>query len=284
MSDKDATLETGTVLNERYEIIKVLGAGSFGVVYQARDVHGTSTNNLVAIKQMPMQMIVNCERQADLRATLAHPAIPCIYDCFVVDTNSYLVQELIRGRNLEQVLDEQDDFLSEETVIPWAIQLCDALYYLHYHPHYPIVFRDLKPNNIMVDKVGRVYLVDLGLARTYPPQYFQELQPQFEHFEKGLALGTEGYSPPEQYQGIAEPRSDIYALGATLHHLLTKRDPRKEPPFSFEEFPVRSINPGISKELEAIVMKALNREVNLRFSTAREMQLALEPLLERDRA
>ena len=283
MSDQtNATLETGTVLCERYEIIKVLGAGSFGVVYQARDEQSTNSDKLVAIKQMPMQMIVNCERQADLRATLTHPAIPHIYDCFVVEANSYSVQDLIRGRNLEQVLDECDGFLSEETVISWAIQLCDVLHYLHYHPHHPIVFRDLKPNNIMTDHEDKIHLVDLGLARTYPPRFFEESQPQFAHLEKGLAIGTEGYSPPEQYQGIAEPRSDVYALGATLHHLLTKRDPRKEPPFSFEEFPVRSINPDISKELEVVVMTALNREMDQRFSTAKEMQLALEPLLKWD--
>ena len=272
-------LAQGTLLHdERYEIIKVLGKGSFGVVYQACDKQSTEVSKLVAIKQMPMQMIVNCEQQADLRIILTHPAIPRIYDCFVVDANSYLVQDLIEGANLEQVLVEQDGFLSEGAVIAWAIQLCDVLNYLHYHPHYPMVFRDLKPNNIMIDHQGKIFLIDFGLARIYPPRYFQESQPEFAHLQKGLALGTEGYSPPEQYEGIAEPRSDIYALGATMHHLLTRRDPRKEAPFSFEVYPVRSINPAVSPELETIVMKALNREIDQRFSSAKEMQLALEAL------
>jgi len=274
-------LEQGTLLHEeRYEIIKVLGRGSFGVVYQACAKQGDNAGRLVAIKQMPMQMIVNCERQTDLRAMLTHPAIPRIYDCFVIDANSYLVQDFIEGWNLEQVLADQDGFLSEETVIGWVIQLCDVLNYLHHHPHYPMVFRDLKPNNIMADHDGKIYLIDFGLARTYPPRFFQEPQPQFAHFQKGLALGTEGYSPPEQYEGIAEPRSDIYALGATMHHLLTRRDPRREPAFSFAEYPVRSINPAVSQDLEAIVMKALNQDMNQRFSSAQEMKLALEALLD----
>ena len=275
----DASLEIGSILHERYEIIKVLGFGDFGVVYQARDKQGAEASKLVAIKQMPMQMIVNCERQADLRAMLTHPAIPCITDYFTDDVNSYLIQDFIEGWNLEQVLDENDDFISEETVIAWAIQLCDVLNYLHYHPHHPTVFRDLKPNNIMTDHKGKIYLIDFGLARTYPPRYFQEPQPQFKHLQMGLAIGTEGYSPPEQYRGIVEPRSDIYALGATMHHLLTKRDPRREPPFSFEAYPVRSINSSVSKRLETIVMKALNRDLDQRFASAKEMQLTLEALL-----
>ena len=280
MSDQISTPhKQGTLLyEERYEIIKVLGKGSFGIVYQACDKQGTDAGKLVAIKQMPMQMIVNCEQQADLRIMLTHPAIPRIYDCFVVDANSYLVQDLIEGWNLEQVLAEHDGFLSEGAVIVWAIQLCDVLNYLHYHPHYPMVFRDLKPNNIMTDHRGKIFLIDFGLARTYPPRFFQESQPEFAHLQKGLALGTEGYSPPEQYEGIAEPRSDIYALGATIHHLLTRRDPRQETAFSFEAYPVRSINSSVSKGLETIVMKALNRELDQRFSSAKEMQLALEAL------
>ena len=128
----------------------------------------------------------------------------------------------------------------------------------------------------MLGDDNRIYLVDFGLARAYPPRFFQESQMQFAHYWQGLAIGTEGYSPPEQYQGVVAPQSDLYALGATLHHLLTKRDPRREPPFSFEAFPVRSINPGVSKGLETIVMTALNRDMDHRFSSAKEMQLALE--------
>jgi serine/threonine protein kinase len=274
----DASLEIGAILHERYRIIKVLGSGDFGVVYQAFDGQGSGRGETVAIKQMPMQMIVNCERQADVRAMLTHPAIPRIHDYFGDDAKAYLVLDFVQGRNLEQVLAARGGPVAEETVTDWAIQICDVLDYLHNHPYHPTVFRDLKPNNILVDDQGSIHLVDFGLARTYPPGFFREPQPQFEHLWRGVAIGTEGYSPPEQYQGIAEPRSDLYALGATMHHLLTDRDPRKELAFSFDSHPVHSLNPNVSKGLEAIVIKALSRDVAGRFSSAKEMQMALQAL------
>ena len=271
----NATLQKGTVLHKRYEIVKVLGAGDFGAVYQGRDKKSVNTPRYVAIKQMPMQMIVDCERQADLRATLIHPSIPRVFDYFVTDTYSYLVRELIRGSNLEEILNKHKGFLREKVVVYWAIQLCEALEILHTHPIHPMVFRDLKPNNIMVDRKNRVSLVDFELARVFPPRFFEEKQKMLRHFEKGFPIGTKGYSPPEQYRGIVTPRSDIYALGATLHHLLTKRDPRKEKPFTFQKYPVRLLNSAVSKGMEMIVMKAVQPKPSRRFSTVREMRQAL---------
>lgn len=273
-----ANHKKGTVLHKRYEVIKVLGAGDFGTVYQARDKKAVNTPRFVAIKQMPMQMIVDCERQADLRATLIHPSIPRVFDYFATETHSYFVRELVRGSNLEEILERRKGFLKERVVIHWAIQLCGALEVLHTHPVHPMVFRDLKPNNIMVNSANRVFLVDFELARVFPPHFFEENKKEFSHFKKGFPIGTKGYSPPEQYRGIVTPRSDIYALGATLHHLLTKRDPRKEKPFTFQNYPVRSINPAVSKGMETIVMKAVQPKSSLRFSTAREMRQALESL------
>ncbi len=274
----DEILKTGTVLRDRYVIVKVLGEGNFGVVYQARDEQAAATPKRVAIKQMPMQTIVECERQADLRALLVHPAVPRLYDYFAIEDYAYLVGELIVGRTLERVLADQEGFLPEPMVVGWAIQICDVLDYLHNHPSHPLVFRDMKPDNVMVDKRDRIHLTDFGLVRVYPVGFFREEQPLYKHLWKGLAIGTEGYSPPEQYQGYVRPQSDIYALGATLHHLLTKRDPRPELPFSFARNPVHLFNPGVSLDLEAVVMKAVDLDVNLRFASAREMRLALEAL------
>lgn len=274
----NTTLQKGTLLHKRYVMIKILGAGDFGTVYQARDTKAVSTPRYVAIKQMPMQMIVDCERQADLRATLIHPSIPRVFDYFATDTYSYLVRELVHGSNLEEILDGHKGFLKEKIIIHWAIQICGALEILHTHPVHPMVFRDLKPNNIMVNSANRVSLVDFELARVFPPRYFEEDKKEFGHFKKGFPIGTKGYSPPEQYRGIVTPRSDMYALGATLHHLLTKRDPRKEKPFTFQNYPARSLNPAVSKGMEAIVMKAVQRKPSQRFWTAREMRQALEAL------
>jgi serine/threonine protein kinase len=273
------SLIAGTILHKRYRIIRLLGEGNFGRVYQARDQRAVKNNQFVAIKQMPMQMIVDCERQADLRANLIHPAIPRVFDYFATDSHSFLVKQFIRGRTLEVVLRQESDFLEEKRVIPWAIQLCDVFDFLHNHPYHPIVFRDLKPTNVMVDRKDRVYLVDFELARAFPPGFFEDQQPHYKHLGKGMAMGTQGYSPPEQYRGLVRPQSDLYALGATLHHLLTKRDPREGRPFTFQEHRIRSINPAVSPELEFIVMKALNLDMKERFSTAKEMQIALQKLV-----
>jgi serine/threonine protein kinase len=273
----------GTLLGERYEVVKLLGRGDFGLVYQAGDrqgdrFHRRHSDQFVAVKQMPMQMIIDCERQADLRAMLIHPAIPRIFDYFCTQDYSYLVMEMIDGWDLETYYNEHEFSLVEIEIIAWGIQICDALDYLHNHSYFPTIFRDLKPNNIMVDRAGKVHLVDFGLARVYPPRFFQEPMPQFEHLWKGLAIGTEGYSPPEQYSGVVTPQSDLYALGASLHHLLTGCDPRHEPPFTFSERPIRAMNPSISPGLEAVVMKALENDPELRFISALEMKNALEGL------
>jgi serine/threonine protein kinase len=275
------TLAKGTILNSRYKIAEVLGSGDFGAVYRARDLQDDGSCPWVAIKQMPMQSIVDCERQADVRGALHHPAIPRIYGYFSTDTHAYLVQELIVGWNLEVVLEKQKSFLLEEVVLDWGIQLCDFLDYLHTHPDYPIIFRDMKPNNVMVDRGSKIHVVDFGLARVYPPRFFQEQLPQFAHLAKGLALGTVGYSPPEQYEGFVRPQSDIFALGATLYHLLTRRDPRKNPEFTFDKYPVRSLNPAVSDAFAGAVMRSLNLEMDRRFSSAKEMKQALEAAQEK---
>ncbi len=275
----EPSLSKGQILNERYKILSVLGSGDFGVVYQARDQQDNGACPEVAIKQMPMQSIVDCERQADMRAVLLHPAIPRIYGYFADEQRAYLVQELIAGWNLEVVLENQPRFLPEKLVLDWAIQLCDFLDYLHTHPYYPMIFRDMKPNNVMVDRKSKIHVVDFGLARVFPPGFLQNPQPMFEHLWKGLAIGTVGYSPPEQYDGMAYPQSDIFALGATLYHLLTRRDPRKNPEFTFDKYPVRSLNPAISDGLAGVVMRSLNLEIERRYATVKEMRQALEALV-----
>lgn len=266
-----ANLRKGKLLQRRYRIVRLLGAGDFGAVYQAHDLKAVKRDRFVAIKQMPMQSIVECERQADLRAELTHPAIPCILNYFMTDEHSYLVQQLIHGANLEVILDEYPGFLPEKRIVHWAIQLCEALDFLHNHPSHSIIVRDLKPNNIMADSKDRIYITDLELARVFPPNFFRGKGTNIKQMGKGASIGTAGYSPPEQYRGFVRPESDLYALGATLHHLLTRRDPRKEKPFTAQNFPVWTLNPAVSSELERIVMKAVQRDLRNRYRSAREM-------------
>jgi outer membrane protein assembly factor BamB/tRNA A-37 threonylcarbamoyl transferase component Bud32 len=276
ISNREETLPKGTILQERYEILDVIGVGGMGAVYRARDLRFPKVTKLCAVKEIKntasdprlrRMAVKDFEREANILATLSHPSIPKVFDYFSDEDRSYLVLEFIRGKDLEAILEESRGFLPEEKIIDWAIQICDVLSYLHNYKPDPIVFRDLKPSNIMVNDYNQIILVDFGIARI------------FQVGERGTVIGTEGYAPPEQYRGLAGPRGDIYALGATLHHLLTKRDPRFEPPFSFHERPIRSINPSVSEELEAIVMKALEYDMEKRFSSALEMKEALQEIV-----
>jgi len=208
-------------------------------------------------------IVQNFEREANMLATLNHPSIPRIYDYFSHNDHSYLVLEFVHGKDLETVLNDSNGFLPEDQIISWAIQLCDVLEYLHGHKPDPVVFRDMKPSNVMINHNGDVVLVDFGIAKT------------FQSGQKGTMIGTEGYSPPEQYRGEATPLADIYSLGATLHHAVTRRDPRLEPPFSFAERPVRRINTNISVELEAVINTALQYNPADRFPNAQAMKDAL---------
>ncbi|MGD1995462.1 MAG: serine/threonine-protein kinase [Anaerolineae bacterium] len=261
-----------TLLEGRYRIRGVLGAGGMSTVYKAQDLRFPQVMRLCAVKEMlntasdkqvRAVAVRNFEREANILATLSHHAVPQVYDYFSEKEHSYLVMEFIPGKDLETLLKETEGFLPESKVVDWAIQICRVLTYLHYHKPNPVVFRDLKPSNIMLDEQGRIRLVDFGIAKV------------FQSGKKGTMIGTEGYSPPEQYRGVAEPRGDIYSLGATLHHLLSKQDPRLEPPFSFHERPIHDANPMVSAELEEIVHRALEYDMNQRFSSAQEMRQAL---------
>ncbi len=265
-------LLAGTTLVDRYNIQEVIGIGGMGSVYRARDLHFPNVVKLVAVKEMinlapdPLvrQTIVqNFEREANMLATLNHPAVPRIYDYFSLDNRSYLVLEFIIGKDLEAVINDTAGFLPEHQVIGWAIQLCEVLNFLHAHKPDPIIFRDMKPSNVMIDHNGDIILIDFGIAKTFQPGI------------KGTMIGTEGYSPPEQYRGEATHLADIYSLGATLHHALTRRDPRLEPPFSFAERPVRRINAAVSPEFDAVINTALQYNPPERFPSAEAMKDAL---------
>ena len=265
-------LKLNTTLGNRYLIQEVIGVGGMGAVYRARDLHFPNIERYLAIKEMINQApdpaarkaaIDNFEREAHILATLTHPAIPKIFDFFSDENSSYLVLEYIPGKDLELLLEETQGFLPINRIVEWAIEVCDVLDYLHTHKPEPIIFRDVKPSNIMINEHGHVVLVDFGIAKL------------FKSGQKGTMIGTEGYSPPEQYRGEATHSADIYALGASLHHLLTGRDPRLEPPFTFSERPISQANPAVSEELEAVVIKSLQYNPQNRFQSAVEMKEAL---------
>jgi eukaryotic-like serine/threonine-protein kinase len=268
-------LTPGVILSSRYQIQDVIGIGGMGSVYRARDLHFPNVVKLVAVKEMINKapdpqvretIVKNFEREANILVTLNHPAIPKIFDFFSHDERSYLVIELVIGKDLEALLRSSIEPVKEEQAIIWAIEVCDVLEYLHTHKPEPIIFRDIKPQNLMVNQQNHIVMVDFGIAKI------------FTSSQKGTMIGTEGYSPPEQYRGEATLQTDIYALGATLHHLLTRRDPRLEAPFSFQDRPIRKFNPNVSQELETIIDTCLNYKPDDRYPNVRALREALTNL------
>jgi serine/threonine-protein kinase len=274
-------LAQNTVLNGRYEIVRRIGGGGMGAVYLAKDRNLGDAPR--AVKEMveshldPAQhekAIGDFKRESLLLTSLEHPSIPTIYDYFYDEPRFYLVMKYISGGDLaSRMRAAVSGRLDEKTVTDWGMQVADVLDYLHSRPK-PIIYRDLKPANLMIDgNTGRVMLIDFGIARWVSQQ------------EKGVtAVGTMGYAPPELFSGRVQPASDVYSLGATMFHLLTGADPQDNPLliFDFTKNPrPRQIAPGISSEMELILMRSVEYKPEDRFRTAREMRNTLADHLEK---
>lgn len=248
-----------------YTVVRVLKSGGMASVYEA-ECGGVR----YAIKEMldtftdakvRQEAINRFMHEALTLARLNHPRIPKIHEHFTERGRFYLVMDFVEGQDLEDVLAQRAGSpLPESQVLHLADQICDVLEYLHSQQP-PLIFRDLKPSNIMLTPTNEVRLIDFGIAKLFTPG------------QQGTMIGTPGYAAPEQYQGLAEPRTDVYGLGVTLHHLLTGRDPQRHPPFAFP--PVRQLNPAVTAQTDAAVERAVKMDLYARFGSAREMRAAL---------
>src|SRR3989440_10172596 len=272
------TLTPGSRLQGgRYIIKKMLGQGGMGAAMLATDIRLDSKS--VVIKELMSDNTDPARLQEDVRnfkrevATLAHldhPLIPNVTDHFQEGSRYFMVQEYAEGENLEERMDRVNQPMKEREALGYASQVLDILEYLSQETP-PIVHRDIKPANIIIGtKDKRAHLVDFGIARAEVTRNAQRKQTS--------ALGTPGYAPPEQYQGNADPRSDLYALAATLHHLLTNRDPRNHPPFIYP--PVRTLNPQLSPDIERVLTRALMSDINQRYQSAAAMKQDIYNILQ----
>lgn len=265
-------LPASAMLDNRYAVDALVGRGGMGAVYRAVDTR--LTGRVCAIKEMSVLTLPPQEREsaihsfrqeAQLLATLQHPNLPKVHDFFQDGTSGrhYLVMDFVQGDTLEDLLQRQGRPFPEQQVRAWGWQLCDVLTYLHSR-HPPIIFRDLKPQNIMLEQNGQLKLIDFGIARFFQPAKTQDTQ----------AFGTIGYSPPEQHgRGQTDARSDVYSLGATLWRLLTAQDPGDNP---YQLPGVRRYNSSVSAELESVVQRAMQLQPDARYPTALEFGNALQ--------
>lgn len=265
-------LYEGALLGSRYEILEIVGRGGMGTVYRARD---SRLDTLVAVKEMAERYQTieeresaarQFEREAKLLGQLHHPNLPRVTDYFVESDHCYLIMEFVTGETLDAQIRQNGAMgMPLPDVLSWGVQLAEVLVYLHGQDP-PVVFRDLKPANIMVQEDRRIKLIDFGIARRF----------QSGATKDTLLYGSPGYSPPEQYgRSQTDPRSDIYALGATLHHLVTGRDPAPTP-FKFP--PIRVCNPALPAVLDTFIARCVEMDENRRCQTASEALAALQTI------
>src|SRR5579871_1647736 len=259
-----------TIVGGRYRVVKPLGGGGMKLVYLAEDLRLAARRCALAEvvdnftnPDAQRQAVEAFQREADMLARLSNEHIPRVFDRFSEQNHHYLVMEYVDGVTLEDEMKRSSGKLDARRTIDIALQILATLEYLHgLEP--PVIYRDLKPSNVMMMANGQAKLIDFGIARHFQPQ------------QNATMIGTQGYAPPEQYRGKVEARSDLYALGATMHHALSGRDPATEPPFSFP--PLRKVAPEISSGLAAAVDQALAYDVNRRIADAAEFRRRLVDL------
>lgn len=255
----------GEVIDGKYEILKEIGKGGMSVVYLAMDKH---LNKQWAVKEIRKkgngkndEIVINSLlAEANLMKKLDHPSLPRIVDIIDNGVTIYVIMDYIEGESLDKILNEYGA-QPEELVINWAKQLCDALSYLHSQKP-PIIYRDMKPANVMLKPEGNIKIIDFGIAREYKEQNLADT----------TVLGTRGYAPPEQYSGQTDARSDIFALGMTMHHLLTGIDPRKGDSYA----PVRQWNPELSEGIEIIINKCVEPVAENRYQNCEDLLYDLQ--------
>lgn len=264
----------GTVIDNKYEILKEIGKGGMSTVYLAMDKRLNKQWAIKELRRIPGNennkiLVKSLIIEANMMKKLDHPSLPRVVDIIDNGQTIYVIMDYIEGESLKTVL-SVSGAQSQKKVVEWAKQLCEVLRYLH-SQNPPIIYRDMKPSNIMLKPEGNLKLIDFGIAREYKEKNLADT----------VSLGTRGYAAPEQFggKGQTDARTDIYCLGVTLYHLITGKNPT-EPPY--EIYPIRKWNPSLSSGLEAIIAKCTQLNPNDRYQDCDELMYALEHYSELD--
>lgn len=252
------------LLGGRYKLVKIIGKGGMSVVYLAENVNlGTFWAVKKIQKNTGMAKVLKAE--PDILKKLNHPALPRIIDIIEDNENIYIIQDYIEGTSLDKELKSAKKF-TEKQVLPWAKQICDVLIYLHSFKPNPIIYRDMKPSNIILTPWGDIKLVDFGIAREYKEEAKNDT----------VYIGTRGYAAPEQYgRGQSDITADIYSFGVTLYNLLTGKGPDKYP-FGMD-FP-GNIEKDISHEMMQVICKCTRYNPEERYQSAQELKNDIESI------
>ena len=259
-------LETGSLIDGKYRVLRVVGRGGMSVVYQAVN---EKENKIWAIKEVRKENIRSSEGlrqnlsiETEYLKKLDHPNLPKIVEVIDTEEAVLIVMDYIEGNTLMKAI-EETGAQDQDEAVGWALQLCDVLGYLHSRVP-PIIYRDLKPSNVMLKPDGTIMLIDFGTAREF----------NSANSEDSAWFGTQGYAAPEQYggHGQTDERTDIYCLGATLYHLVTGHNPGKPP---YEMVPIRHWDPLLSSGLEKIILKCTQRDPRERYADCAELAVDL---------
>lgn len=277
-------LEPGTLLANRYLIEYSLGVGGMGSVYFARD--RSKGDSPVAVKEMRVlatnpriyrQAIEQFAQEARFLANLDHPGLVKAHDLFEEGGRYFMVMNYISGKTIAEMLAQRKEPFELDSIIGWLNQLMDILEFLH-KQNPPILYRDMKPGNIMIDRNDRVHLIDFGIAHCL------HMGSETATFLQGI--GSPDYCPLEQYHGAGgtDERSDIYSLGATLYHLLSGQPPQKASELALDHrgpISLRHINPKVPLQLDLFVVKAMALRKEQRFANIADMRTQLQKMRSR---
>lgn len=258
-------IQRGDIIDGKYEILKLTGRGGMSKVWLAMDTH---VNKQWAVKEIDKTTREfkdtvdekQTRREIEIMRRLDHPALPRIVDVIEDEESLCIVMDYIEGETLLQILKTRGT-AEQETVVSWMLDVCDAITHLHsFDP--PIIYRDMKPSNVMLTRDQRIKIVDFGIAKDYR-----------EGLEDTQPLGTKGYASPEHWSKRTDVRSDVYSIGATMYHLLTGKDPSQPP---YHMVPIRQINKDLSSGLEKILIKATANDPDERYQSVADLANALE--------